>query len=150
MHVDAAVAVERRDAAVLLEPVGLGRHLDEADRPEPGRQAGLGLEPRVEIARVLAHLGRRLRGRAERHHQPGGVPGGARGQPVALEQHDVPDAHVRQVVGDRGADDAAADDDDPGAVGQDCRLPRGSPGACSRSLAVGRLAEVMLWSPDRG
>ncbi len=43
---------------------------------------------------------------------------GARGQPVALQQDDVPDAQVRQVVGDRRADDAAADDHDPGAIGQ--------------------------------
>ena len=54
--------------------------------------------------------------RAERDHQPGGVPGGARGQAVALEQDDVLPAHVGQVVGDGAADDAAADDDDAGAI----------------------------------
>ena len=112
VHVDAAVAVERRDAAVLLEAIGVGGDLDEADRLEAGRLPGLGLEPRVEIARVLAHLGRRLGGRAEGDHEPGGVPGGAGGEAVALEEHDVLPAHVGQVVGDRAADDAAADDDD--------------------------------------
>ena len=101
VHVDAAVAVERGDAAVLLEPVGVGGDLDEADGLEAGRLAGLGLEPAVEVARVLAHLGRGLRRRAERDHQPGGVPRGAGGEPVALEQHDVLPAHVGQVVGDR-------------------------------------------------
>ena len=33
-------------------------------------------------------------------------------------EHDVLPAHVRQVVGDRAADDAAADDDDAGPCGQ--------------------------------
>ena len=37
VHVDAAVAVERRDAAVLLQAIRLGRDLDEAHRLEPGR-----------------------------------------------------------------------------------------------------------------
>ena len=41
-----------------------------------------------------------------------------RGEPVALEQHDVL-AQVGQVVGDRGADDAAADHDDAGALRED-------------------------------
>ena len=45
VDVDAAVAVERRDAAVLLEAIGIGRDLDEADRLEAGRLPGLGLEP---------------------------------------------------------------------------------------------------------
>ncbi len=60
----------------------------------------------------------RLGGRAERHHQPGGMPGGARGEAVALQQHDVAPAQVRQMVGDRGADDAAADHDGACAIGQ--------------------------------
>ena len=37
-----------------------------------------------------------------------------RGQLVALEQDDVAPAELGQVVGERGAADAAADDDDPG------------------------------------
>ena len=31
LHVDAAAAVERGDPAILLQPVGVGGHLDEAD-----------------------------------------------------------------------------------------------------------------------
>ena len=104
---------------------GVGGDLDEADRLEPGRQAGLGLEPRVQVAGVLAHLGRRLRRRAEGDHQPGRVPRRARGEPVALEQHDVLPAQVGEVVGDRGADDAAADDHDPRSGGQVGRHRRG-------------------------
>ncbi len=117
VHVDAHQPVEGGHAAVLLEPVGIGRHFDEAAGPEAGLLPGLGRQPRVEIARVLAHLGRRLRGRAEGDDQPRRVPGGARGQPVALEQQHLA-AHVRQVIGDRAADDAAADDDDAGGSGQ--------------------------------
>ena len=60
VHVHAAVPVEGRDAPIFLEPVGVGRDLDETDRLEPGRLAGLGFQPRVKVARVLAHLGRRL------------------------------------------------------------------------------------------
>ncbi len=45
VDVDAAVAVERRDAAVLLQAIGVGGDLDEADRLEAGGLAGLGLEP---------------------------------------------------------------------------------------------------------
>ena len=32
VHVDSAIAVERRDAAVFFEAVGVGGDLDEADR----------------------------------------------------------------------------------------------------------------------
>jgi hypothetical protein len=45
------------------------------------------------------------------------VPGGAGGQPVAFEQQDV-DAEVRQVIADRGADDAAAHHHHLGALRQ--------------------------------
>ena len=42
------------------------------------------------------------------------MPGGTRGQAVALEQHDVLPAHQRQVISDGSADDSAANDDDTG------------------------------------
>ncbi len=119
LHVDAAGAVEGRHPAVLLQAILVGGHLDEAHRLEAGRLARLRLQPRVEVAGVLAHLGRGLGGRAEGDHQPGRVPGGARGQPVALEQHGVFPAQVGQVVGDRRSDDAASDDDDARALRQD-------------------------------
>ena len=37
-----------------------------------------------------------------------------RGQLAALEQQHVGEAHLAQMIGDRAADDAAADDDDLG------------------------------------
>ncbi len=116
LDVDAAEPVESRDAAVLLEAVGIGRHLDEAHGLESGRQSGLRLQPAVEIARVLPHLRRGLRGGAERHHEPGGVPGRSGREPVALEEHHVGPAEVGEVVRERGTDHATADDDDAGAV----------------------------------
>ena len=47
--------------------------------------------------------------------EPGGVPGGARGELVPLQQEDVAHAERGQVVGDAAADDATTDDDDVGA-----------------------------------
>ena len=119
MDVDAAPPVEGRDPPVLLEPVAVGGHLDEADRLEPGRQARLGLEPRVQVAGVGAHRRRGLRRRPEGDDQPRRVPGRARGQLVALQQQDVGPAFAGQVVGDGAADDATSHDHDAGAIGQD-------------------------------
>ena len=73
------------------------------------------------------------------------MPRGAGGQPVALEQQHVGDPEVGQVVGDRGADDAAPDDDHPrplreGPVGGRGRGRRGggegSPGAAVLTRAT--------------
>ena len=117
MHIHTAVAVEGRDTAVLLEPVLVGGALDEADRLEARGLPRLGFEPRIEIARVFPELGRGLGGGAERHHEAGRVPGGAGGELVSLEEHDVATAHVREVIRDRAADHASADDDDARVCG---------------------------------
>ena len=114
VHVDPAVSVEGSDPPVLLEASFVGGQFDESDRLEPGRQPGLGLESGVEVAGVLAQLGRCFRRRAERDHQPRRVPGGAGGELVALDQHRVGPSEVSQVVGDRRADHPAPDDHDPG------------------------------------
>ena len=110
MDVHAAVAVERGDAAVLLEPVGVGGDLDEADPLEARREAGLGLEARVEVAGVFAQLSRSFRERAEGDDQTSRVPRRAAGQAVALEQHDVFPACVSEVVGHGAADDTTPHD----------------------------------------
>src|SRR6516164_8495091 len=120
-----AQPVERGDPPVLLEPPRLDRQFDQPDLFQPGRLAGLRLQPRVQVPGVHPQLGRGLRGGAERRHQPRRVPRGARGQPVPLQQDDVRHAQVRQVIGDRSTDDAAAHDDDSRAV-------RDSGGAGSR------------------
>lgn len=96
------------------------RQHDRAALQEAGGLAGLGLEAGVELGAVARQPGR-VRARAQLPHQAGGVPGGAAGQPVALEQQDVVPAPVREVIGDGTADGAAADDHDPGACGQGLR-----------------------------
>lgn len=46
------------------------------------------------------------------------MPGGAGGELLALQQHHIGDALLGEVIGDRAADDTAADDHDIGALGQ--------------------------------
>jgi hypothetical protein len=46
------------------------------------------------------------------------MPGGARGEGVAFEEHYVGAPEVSEVVGDAATDDAAADDDDTSAIGE--------------------------------
>ncbi|CAB4958902.1 unannotated protein [freshwater metagenome] len=118
LHVDAHEPIEGRHPPVLLKPAGVGSHLDEAHLPQAGGEAGLGLEPGVEVAGVLPQPRAGFRRRAECDHQSRGVPRGARGELVALEQHDVGPACLREVVKHRGADDSASDYDDAGTVGK--------------------------------
>jgi hypothetical protein len=66
----------------------------------------------VELDRVLHQAGQVLLG-AELPHQAGGVPGRALGDLSLLQQQHVRLAPLGQVIGDRAADGAAADDDDP-------------------------------------
>ncbi len=89
-------------AATSMNPTGLN----------PVACPVIGFELAVEIARVLAHLGRRLGRGPERHHQAGRMPGRAGREPVALQQHHVLPAHAGEVIGHRGADDAAPDHHD--------------------------------------
>ena len=62
-------------------------------------------------ALMPGELGQRMRA-ADLGDQPGGVPGRPRGEPHPLEHEHVGHAELRQVVGDRRADDPAADDHD--------------------------------------
>ena len=90
---------------------------DAAAAPEAGAQAGLCLEPLVQLAGVLHQPGAVLRG-PQLADQAGRVPGGAAGQLPLLEQQHVGPAQLGQVVGDAGADHAAPDDDDAGPGGE--------------------------------
>jgi len=76
---------------------------------EAGVEAGFRLQRLVEIHRVLVDMADRV-AHVEQRQQPGGVPGGARGQFVAFQQHDIGPAGTGKVIGDRGADGTAADD----------------------------------------
>ncbi len=100
-----------------LDSLGGAGDQDVPDLAEAGGVTGLGLEARVQVARIAGHEQRGLVGHAGRGDQPGRVPGGACGEGVPLEQHDVGPPEVGQVVRDAAADDAAADDDDAGTIG---------------------------------
>ena len=89
---------------------------DAAAATEAGAQARLCFQPLVQLAGVLHQPGAVLRG-AQLADQAGRVPGGAAGQLPLLEQQHVGPAQLGQVVGDAGADHAAADDDDAGSPG---------------------------------
>ena len=90
---------------------------DAAAAAEAGAQAGLRLEPGVQLGGVLDQPGAALRG-AQLADQAGRVPGGAAGQLALLEQQHVGPAQLGQVVGHAGADHAPADDHDPGPGGE--------------------------------
>ena len=138
VDLQAEVALERGDPAVLLQPVGVRRRLDQPHRLEAGGLAGLGLQPGVQLAGVQPHRRRRLRERPEARHQPRRVPRRAAGQPVALEEdHVAAPPEVGEVVGDRGTDDAAPDDDDAGTGGE-----FGSHGS---TLSEGRVPHAARW-----
>jgi hypothetical protein len=111
MSIDPHAATERGLAPEVFEDLRIGGDLEQADGVETGGEAGLLLEGRVEIARVLGDLHARTRRETGSHDETGGVPGRPGRQLVALEQHDVGPAALGQMVRDAASDDAAADDD---------------------------------------
>ena len=96
---------------------GRGREGDRAALAVAGRLAGLRLEPAIQLRRVAREL-RHVDALAQLTDEPRRMPGGAAGELLALDEHDVAPAELRQVIGDGAADDAAADDDDAGAGGK--------------------------------
>ncbi len=108
-----------KERAVVAWRLHLGPALGGAGEAEAavhlpaGGEAGLGLQPVVEGDGVAEELGDVGVG-AELADEAGGVPGGAGGELVPLQQDDVGEAHQAEVVGRGAADDAAADDDDLG------------------------------------
>ncbi len=105
----AEIAAHRGAAGKFLVARRRVRHPQRAVAAEAGGQPGLGLQLGEELAGVFGELGHPPR-RAQLCHQAGGMPGGAAGQPPAFAQDDIVDADPGQVVGDRAAGDAAADD----------------------------------------
>ena len=110
VHLDAAVSIKRGHTPVLLEAVFVGGDLDKTHIAKTGRLARLFFEAHVEVARVLAKLGARLGERSKAHHEARRVPSRSCGESLLLEENDLA-AQVREVVGDRAPDDAAANDD---------------------------------------
>src|SRR5271163_4023570 len=98
-----------------LQPVQTflrARQIEAARHMHAAGDAGDRLDLLVEIDRVLLQLGD-IGIAVERVHAARGMPRRARSQLRALEQHDVFPAALREMIGDAGADDAPADDDDP-------------------------------------
>src|SRR5262249_10536241 len=93
------------------------RHRQRAALLPAGRQAGLRLEPGIELGAVADQPGEVLVA-AQLADQAGGMPRRAAAQPALLEQHDVLPAELGEMVGGRAAHDAAADDDDAGVGGK--------------------------------
>ena len=97
--------------AVFVHAVLGASEADVADLAKPDRLAGLALQILVEPHRILVEFADRVT-HVEKRQQPGGVPGGAGSQFLALHQHDITPALFGKVVERARADHAAADDHD--------------------------------------
>ena len=109
--VEAHVLVLGALGAQQVEPVGVGRQRHAADVVEPAGLAGDLLQLAVEadgVALERRHVGVAV----QRVEAPRGVPGRARGQLRALQQHHVGPAELGEMVEHRASDDAAADHGD--------------------------------------
>ncbi len=110
---DLAIVVgEARNPVDMLEPIDLV--IREGEAKAPARMPGDGLsrqrfELRIKLRAVDMHF-REVEGAVEMRTLSRGVPGGTRGQLALLEEGDVRPALERQVIGEAGAHDAAADD----------------------------------------
>ena len=93
------------------------RHGDRAHLAHAGGDVGLGFQLHIEVGRVFRQPRHVLRA-AQLADQAGRVPGGAGGELLALQQHDVGPAELGQMIGDRAAGNAAADDDGAGLCGE--------------------------------
>ena len=111
LELDAEALRARHLALGQLQALRRLEHVEAAALLPAGGKAGLRFERRVELDAVPAHA-RRVARRARLADESRGVPGGAAGELALLEQHDVGDAELGEVIGGRGAGDAAADDDD--------------------------------------
>ena len=124
-----------------LRPAGLAPRLlpalRRAGQPDaaalgPARVELPAAELPVQLDRVHHHLRQRDR-RAELADEARGVEGRAARELVAVEQHDVAPAQLREVVGDRRPADPSADDHAARAGGQVTVQRHGRPPARSRS-----------------
>ncbi len=97
----------------------------------------------VEIGRILGEPRHVLRA-AQLPDQPRRVPGRAGGQLLALQQHDVGPAELGEVIGDRTAGDAAADDDGPRPGGNGGAHASSPEGSCPLATSASRSAA--MWS----
>ena len=114
-----------------LHPLRRAGEVQVPDPAEPRVLPGLLGQLRQEVGGVARHPQEGLGRHARRGDQPRRVPGGAGGELLALQQDHVAHAGPRQVIGDAAPDHAAADDDDPGALGE--RAVRHGASCCWRA-----------------
>ena len=110
---DAAGAAHGGGAQQLFLAVFRQRHGNRAELAHAGGDTRLFFQPAVEVGGVFRQPGHVGAG-AQLADQAGRMPGGAAGELLAFEQQYVGPAELGQVIGDRAAGDAAADDDDAG------------------------------------
>ena len=129
-----------------LEPLHALRRAGQqvaARHMQPRRLARCGLDLRVEIDGVFLQPGD-MRVAIDGVHAAGGMPARPAGEFVALDQHDILPAALRQVIQHRSTDHPAADNDDFGmslhATSLPASLARSSAKAASRSMSCARSA----------
>ncbi len=111
LHFHAEPLGHCRRAAQLVHPFR-GTRDDEAAHLFPAHGvAGFLLERSIQLGAVLVN-GRQCVVGAQAANESSGVPGGAARQLVLLQDHHVPPAELREVVGDTRSADAAANDHD--------------------------------------
>ncbi len=121
LHLEIEALRHGHQAAVLhLALLGAGETQRAVFLPVD-RLAGFRLQPVIEFDRMLQHARGVARG-AELPDQTGRMPGRAVGQAAFFQDHDIALARAGQVIGDRAAEDAAAEDQDLGVTRGGCSL----------------------------
>ena len=85
-----------------------------------GRQSRLGLQFAIKFCRIADEAGH-VGMAAQLADKAGGMPGGAAAELALFEEDDIRPSELRQMIGDRTTDDAAADDDNLRLRGQTLR-----------------------------
>ena len=110
-------AGHRGAALELLEALRARCHADRTACAEAGGLAGLLLQRGEQVGGVLREPGQVVGG-PQLADETGRMPGGAAGELLAFQQHDIGDPAQREVIRDAATDDPTADDDDACVAGQ--------------------------------
>src|SRR5262245_10322357 len=94
----------------LFQPLACECERNRADATEAGGDTGLRLEIGIEFGAVAGEPGH-VGGGPQLADEACSMPGGTACELLALEQHDIAPAELRQVIGDRATDNTATDDD---------------------------------------
>jgi hypothetical protein len=126
LEADAESAPLGSDVTKLIHPVRSVREPDAAGAVIGDVGAGLPCKALVQLRRILLEL-QQAPGGGEVRAIARGVPGGACGELVALDEHDIGPAEPGEVIEGAAADRSPADDHDPRVASQHfTRLPAGS------------------------